>query len=180
MLDATAALTQEPKRALVAEPIPRADLAYCQGVYDLLLRADGPRTAQALATYGAGECALIVEDPLVLLAFRFSPCEPWNLARLRGPSRIRPDHLPPAQTEERALLAISLTDAHGTPIPPAPVRVLTLPLQFTRALHEATRHQLGMPADPRHEARARASLGRRCPTLSALVARAQARCGSLM
>lgn len=176
MTDLITATGRDARRVDVAEAALRAELAYCQGAYDLFLRADAPQLDGALATYGSLEFALVVEEPLLVLGFRFAATEPWGTAVLRCPGRLRPDCLPSDACDDRALLAITRVDGRGTPIPPAPARVVTLPLDFSRALNEATRSRLRVPADPRDEARTRASLGRRFPSTGALMSLAQARC----
>ncbi len=176
MNDLITATGRDVRRVPVAEAALRAELSYCQGAYDLFLDAEEPQLQHTIAHYGALEFALVVEEPLLLLGFRFGAAEPWSLAPLRCPSRLRPDYLPPDARDDRALLAITQTDGHGQPIPPAPVRVITLPLDFSRVLNEATRSRLRMSVDPRDEARTRANLGRRFPTAGSLIARAQARC----
>ena len=98
---------------------------------------------------GQAEFALIVEPPLIVLAYRFGQSIPWDDVpyswHLQPVSwRVVPsvDHSP----EARALLWISLVGAEDGIIHAQ--RGMTLSPSFTRSLHDAIRTQALMAFDP--------------------------------
>ncbi len=91
------------------------------------------------------ELALIVEDPLVVLAYRFGTDVPWESVPYAWPlatAAARNRVLPPARTgvDARALLWITLVDSDTGLI--AAQRGIVLEPGFTAALNESIRKQV--------------------------------------
>jgi hypothetical protein len=149
--------------------------SYRCGIYDLIVPVE-PRRSKTVLREEA-EFALIVEEPVVLLAYRFGGSGDWNSARFTWLDLPRPDQTPPLDSDDRALLAIRLIapDAEGDPDGEGPSRNLTLTLDFTRALNDAVRELARYGPDPRAETRALAALHRRYPTARDVLPRAVAR-----
>lgn len=98
---------------------------------------------------GPAEFALIVEPPVIVLAYRFGESSPWNDVPYSWhlqpePKRVIPHEIRSA--EERALIWISLVGAADGIIHAQ--RGMTLSPAFTRSLHEAIRAQTTVPFDP--------------------------------
>jgi hypothetical protein len=98
---------------------------------------------------GEAEFALIVQVPVIVLAYRFGSAIPWNDVSYTWhlqPERRRVipevDHSP----EQRALLWISLVGAGDGMV--YAQRGMTLSPNFTRSLHEAIRVQALRAFDP--------------------------------
>jgi hypothetical protein len=150
---------------------PESRLLYCNGAYDLVLRA-GRREAKA-ALEGEPEFALVVEEPLVLLGYRFGQGRPWALAPFAWQDRPRHEQTPPLDSDDRALLAVELCEP-GEDRPHA-ARNVTLSLEFSRALNDAVRERARQGTDPREADLALRSLRRRFREPQGLLARAVAR-----
>jgi hypothetical protein len=146
-----------------------ARFGYRCGTYDLVLPAD-PKLLRA-ASRGEAEFALFVEEPVVLLGFRFGESGAWSAARFCWQDRPRQDQTPPLDSNDRALVSIR-SDGSGDAWPS---RNLTLSLDFTRALNDCVRELARGLDDPRAEARALATLRRRYPNVKAMLPRALAR-----
>jgi hypothetical protein len=91
---------------------------------------------------GPTEFALIVEPPVIVLAYRFGESIPWNNVPYSW--HLQPEHrriIPPAHhsIDERALLWMTLVGAADGIIHAQ--RGVTLSPAFTRSLHEAIRAQ---------------------------------------
>ena len=146
-----------------------ATFGYRCGTYDLFLPID-PKTHRAVLREEA-EFALFVEEPVVLLGFRFGRVVDWSLARFAWDDRPRQDQTPPLDASDRALVSVRLIGTGDD----RPARNLTLSLDFTRALNDAVRELARELTDPRAEARALATLRRRHPDARAMLPRALAR-----
>jgi hypothetical protein len=99
---------------------------------------------------GAAEFALVVEHPLIVVAYRFGNSIKWNDVpycwHLQPPdSRQVPVIV--SQAEARALLWVTLVSTRDGII--RAQRGLTLSPQFTRAVNDAIRTQATMSFDPR-------------------------------
>ncbi len=96
------------------------------------------------------EFALVLERPLVVLAYRFGTSSAWETLPYAWPLATvtsRPRVVPPARIppETRALLWVSLVDADDGLI--RAQRGIALAPRFTQALNEAIRHQVRAPFD---------------------------------
>jgi len=154
-----------------------ARYSYRLGVHELTLIRRGivPDGVTAVAR-GEAEFALLVDDPLVWLCYRFGAEIPWGAALYEGGAVARGRHeLPPegGPAEGRALLHVRLvvTD-DGVP---CATRNVDLRLDFTRALHAAIREQARCPIDPHERKRALHHFHQRFPSVEAMVARARVR-----
>lgn len=148
-----------------------ARLFYCNGAYDLVLQAARGEAKAALE--GEPEFALVVEEPLVLLGYRFGPSRPWALAPFAWQDLPRREQTPPLDSDDRALLSVEVRESGDDR--PSAARNLTLSLDFSRALNDAVREQARLVPDPRDAARALTSLRRRFPKAQSLLVRAVAR-----
>ncbi len=149
-----------------------AFLSYGSGIYDLVIRASR-RQLKSLAQAEAEFALLLVEEPLVAIAFRFGDRSPWTLAPFDCPST--PDHdpsPPPESASDRALLSILLQQEDA---PPLAVRNCTLSLDFSRALNSAVRDRMRGSINPSDQARALRRLTQKFPNIDSLVARAVVR-----
>jgi hypothetical protein len=98
---------------------------------------------------GPAEFALIVEQPVVVLAYRFGDSIPWEDAPYSWHLQPEFRRVVPAAVvapEARALLWITLVGAEDGIIHAQ--RGMTLSPPFTRALHDAIRAQAMRPFDP--------------------------------
>jgi hypothetical protein len=98
---------------------------------------------------GPTEFALIVESPVIVLAYRFGPSNPWN--DISYCWHLQPEEwrvVPPVArpVEARALLWITLVGADDGVIHAQ--RGVTLSPSFTRILHTAIRNQAVRPFHP--------------------------------
>jgi len=144
---------------------------YRDGVYELNLLARAPSDDLIEAVrHGEAEFALVIEDPMALLCYRFGAEGPWSAVSVLG-HRSLPDG--PAPHESRALLSITLAEAASRNV--LAFRNVTLSLDFSRALRECIRDQGRLSFDPREQSRALNRLLRRCPNDRALVAFATVR-----
>jgi hypothetical protein len=141
---------------------------YRCGTYDLVLPVD-PKLHRAVLREEA-EFALFVEEPVILLGYRFGRAVDWSVARFAWDDRPRQDQTPPLDATDRALVSVRLIGPDDQP-----TRNLTLSLDFTRALNDAVRELARELTDPRAEARALATLRRRCADVRAMLPRALAR-----
>src|SRR5262245_20091707 len=118
--------------------------------------------------YGTAEFAVIVQPPVIVLAYRFGQSIPWSDVPFCW--HFQPAHwrvVPPreASPETRALLWITLVGAHDGIIHAQ--RGMTLDPEFTRTLHAAIRDQATTPFDPDQCAAAVDDLLVALPTTSA-------------
>lgn len=148
-----------------------ASFSYRQDAYDLVLNEGSSRIQPVLR--GEAEFALIVEGPLILIAYRFGHAGHWSIAPFTWLDLPRSEQIPPRMAEDRALLSISMKPSRGQDL--QPVRNLTLSLDFTRALNDAVRERAKFPANPIEESRALDALRCRFTTAQALLARALVR-----
>jgi hypothetical protein len=107
----------------------------------------GPDLEEAVRR-GPAEFALIVEPPLIVLAYRFGRVIPWSTApfswhMLPGDERVLPE---PTERPERSLLWISAVAAEDGII--RAQRGMTLSPEFTTALHQAIVSQAEEEFDP--------------------------------
>src|SRR5262249_22266470 len=158
-----------------SEPGPRATpgrpglcvearLSHGQGVFDLTLVASTVGDRLALAVL-RDECefALVVDEPLVVLCYRFGEAIPWSsvVVERAEPSPCERDPSTPVEPSDvRALLSVRLLDGDRNA---RATRNVTLSLGFSRALREAIRDQGRMGSDPRAFDQALDRLRRKCP-----------------
>ena len=127
-----------------------SEFAYSPGGLELtLFQSNIPRETVDAVRCGQVEIALIVELPLIVLAYRFGEALSWHDVpyswHMQPASwRVVPsvEHSPQA----RALLWITLVDAEDGVIQAQ--RGVTLSPSFTRSLRDAIRTQALMPFDP--------------------------------
>jgi hypothetical protein len=158
--------------------IERAVVRSCQDDYELLLcvRRPSPRQVEAVRR-GVAEVALVVEDPAILIVFRFGDAIPWTVACYerdagacdRGENRPHPS----ARPERRAHLDVSLIDAERDVV--AMTRSVVLWLDFTRRLDAAVFEQARISFDPSDWKRAKTRVDRRFPTPEILAAHSEIR-----
>ena len=113
---------------------------------------------------GPAEFALIVEAPVIVLAFRFGETGRWEEAPYCWHLQPEFRQIIPAAAEAaeaRALLWITLVGADDGLIHAQ--RGMTLSPPFTRALHDAIRRQAMSPFDPKHCTAAISRLFVDCP-----------------
>ncbi len=122
---------------------------------------------------GEAEFALIVEEPLILLAYRFGDAGSWSIAPFNWLDLPRNEQVPPRETQDRALLSVSMKRPRRSEL--EPIRNLTLSLDFTRALNDAVRERAKFPSNPFEESRALEALRRRYSSARGLLARALVR-----
>jgi len=153
-----------------------------RGGHELLriVRGIEEDVAEAVAR-DPGEMALLIDGPLVILCSKVGRALPWSGAsfhwhRIRRSERIMPTSA--EQTKAGSRLDLMLMEATGGRI--RAVRSLTLPLDFTRVLHEAILDQVRYTYDPGAERRAMETLLRRCPTPDSLVGYATIRATSVV
>lgn len=136
----------EPYRAGQAPPPEGSILTLDRLGYSLVIAQSNlsPSTIETIRQ-ASMELALIFEDPLVVLAYRFGPDAAWDSVPYAWPlatAASRNRVLPPARTQAdlRALLWITLVDADTGII--AAQRGIALEPGFTARLNEAIRHQV--------------------------------------
>jgi hypothetical protein len=148
---------------------------YRDGVFELSLLARAPEDRQIEAVrQGEAEFALVIEEPMALLCYRFGTAIPWSAVPVLDNKPIldvRPAGA--AHCESRALLSTTLVEAARLTVLAS--RNVTLSLDFSRVLNEWIRDQARLPFDPREQSRALNRLRRRCPNDRALVAFATVR-----
>lgn len=147
-----------------------ARFVYGNGAYELILKTSRGEARAALRA--EPEFALVIEEPLVLLGYRFGPGRPWALAPFAWQDLPRREQTPPLNSDDRALLAVEVREPGDDR--PCGARNLTLSLDFSRALNDAVREQARMAPDPRLASLALTSLRRRYPKAQDLLARAVA------
>lgn len=151
---------------------------YRCGVHELVLvhQRISRSTIRAVAEGGA-EFALVVDEPLVWLCYRFGEAIPWGAALFdHEPSRREADLPPPGGSplEQRGLLHVDLIDAADLSL--KATRNVTLWLDFTRSLNESIRDLSRYRFDPHERRRAMLRLHRQHSSVDAFVAKALARC----
>ncbi|HEX8198930.1 MAG TPA: hypothetical protein VF590_00480 [Isosphaeraceae bacterium] len=173
-----------PVRAESVQTDGRSKLAcesrylYAEGKHDLLLLVVGAGERQVAALgQGEAEFALVIHDPLILLGSRFGPALPWSIAPYCWHLVPRAARSLPAAVgaEDEARIQLDLQLAETEAAPPLATGCVTLPLGFTRALHEAIREQSRLPFDPAGCQRALADLRRRASAPESIIARAACR-----
>lgn len=137
-----------------------AEFAFGPGGHELTVfhPAIGPELVDSVRR-GAAEFALIVEQPVIVLAYRFGEAMAWDDAPYCWHLQPESRRVVPAAViapEARALLWITLVGAHDGLIHAQ--RGMTLSPSFTRALHDAIRTQATRPFDSSHCTRAISSL----------------------
>ncbi len=142
-----------------------------RGGHDLLRIVRGIKAPLAVeVANGPVELALVIDGPLVVLCSRVGTALPWMGASFHWHRVPRPERvLPPsgADTVAGSRLDLKLMEARGGRV--RAVRPLTLPVHFSRVLHEAILEQARFSYDPGAERRALETLHRRCPTPNSLV-----------
>jgi hypothetical protein len=156
-------MIQRTRRAVapiyrVGEPLVRqrrnwpagAEFAFGPGGHELTLfrRGIGPELIDDLCR-GPAEFALIVEQPIIVLAYRFGDAIAWEDAPYSWHLQPEFRRVVPAAVvapEARALIWITLVGADDGIIHAQ--RGMTLSPPFTRALHEAIRTQAMKPFNP--------------------------------
>jgi hypothetical protein len=145
--------------------------AYIDGDHELTIRMS--RVNDSVAEeflQGEAEFGLVVEEPAVVLCYRFGKALGWGSV-VCDPEARRPTLDGP---QARALLHAALIDDASGKV--RAERNWTLSLDLTRRLDESLTEAARVSFDPTARSRALASLHRRCPTPAALAARALARC----
>lgn len=166
-------------RRITAHPRWSAEgyFTYCRGVHELRL-PEAPRSI-GRSWHVAAEFALIEDDPLLLIAYRFGDSSPWFAADYRCASdQFRVGELPPlgGLFEARALVSVMLP---GPDLGWMTLGNFTMSLDFTRALNAAIRERASRRFDPSEQARALQAFSARYPSVPGLVARAGVKtCGS--
>jgi hypothetical protein len=128
-----------------------AQFTHSRGGHELtLFRAEINLTVVDDVSRGAAEFALVVEHPLIVLAYRFGDSIKWNDVPYcwhlqPADSRQVPALVSQAQT--RALIWVTLVSTQDGII--RAQRGLTLSPQFTRAVNDAIRTQAKTSFDPR-------------------------------
>lgn len=150
--------------------------SYRGGAHELLMWLADPleREVRDIAR-GDCELALFVEQPLLILLYRFGKTLPWSDAPFAFhlvPQAERSLPEPTGVAEPHALLQVTLVDA-VTGIVRA-LRMIALLPAFTTALHLAIRDQAAAPWDPAAYDRALAALFGRASS-AALAARSRTR-----
>jgi hypothetical protein len=127
-----------------------AQFTYSPGGHILtLVHSDIDEEMVSEVRQGQAEFALLVELPVIVLAYRFGQSIPWRDAPYSWhlqPAGCRPVPLVDRSPEARALLWITLVGAADGIIHAQ--RGMTLSPSFTRVLHEAIRAQALMAFDP--------------------------------
>jgi hypothetical protein len=144
---------------------------YDRGGHELLRIARGIDAGMAVAVASEPvEIALLIEGTLVVVCSKVGHALPWAGAsyhwhRVRNSDRV----LPPSavDTVVGSRVDLILLEAVGGRV--RAVRSLTLPVEFTRVLHEAILDQSRYTYDPGEERRAMETLLRRCPTPDSLI-----------
>jgi hypothetical protein len=116
------------------------------------------------------EIALLIDGPLVVVCSKIGGALPWAGAsyhwqRVRNSDRIMPATADATVVGSR--LDLLLLEAMGGRV--RAIRPLTLPVEFTRVLHEAILDQARYTYNPGEERRAMETLLRRCPSPDSLV-----------
>jgi hypothetical protein len=138
-----------------------------RGGHDLILFARGiwPEFEADVAR-GEAEFALVVDDPLILLGYRFGKDAPWSFAApfnwhlLPAAERVVPADVElSAESRSRlwSTLWVTLVDADTGLV--RAQRAVALRPEFTRALHQALRDQADRPFSGAEGDRALARLG---------------------
>jgi hypothetical protein len=150
---------------------------YSQGGLELtLFQSSVQENAVYDVRQGEVELALIVEVPLLVIAYRFGQSILWNDAPYSWhlqPMSWRVIPTPKSSPEARALLWITLVGADDGLI--YAQRGVTLSPCFTRALHEAVRAQALMAFDPDECTSAITKIFLNYPSTTERLALAQAR-----
>lgn len=144
---------------------------YDRGGHELIRVVRVVKAAVAAAVVGDPvELALVIDGPLVIVCSKVGEALPWAGAsfhwhRVRRSERI----LPPsgADTSTGSRIDLKLMMARGGRV--RATRPLTIPVDFSRVLHEAILEQARFTYDPGEERRSLESLLRRCPTPGSLV-----------
>jgi hypothetical protein len=126
-----------------------AEFAFSPGGHELTVfsPAIGPELIDDVRR-GPAEFALIVQNPVIVLAYRFGESIPWEDVPYCWHLQPEFRRVVPAAVvapEARALLWITLVGADDGIIHAQ--RGMTLSPPFTRALHDAIRHQAMSPFD---------------------------------
>jgi hypothetical protein len=122
------------------------------------------------------DLALIISEPLIVMCSKAGDALPWAGASFHWHRVRRSDRILPIPGQDGGIdsrIDLILLDGQGGRVRAA--RSLTLPADFTWMLHEAILEQSRYTYDPGEERRAMASLLRRCPSPSSLVAYASAK-----
>jgi len=176
---ATAQRPSAPARPRPAVATPGWNVAgrctYRNGVHELHLN-EAPPGGSLAALNRTAEFALIDEDDLLLICYRFGESAPWSVADYRWSDGRGIDlgEIPPigGLAERRGLLSVTLPEAKsgGT------IRFnFTLSLDFTRALNAAIRDRAGRPFHLAEQAHTIHAMAARWPSLQALATRAGVR-----
>lgn len=164
-------------RTATASGRSHATFAMRMGVFELVLASNDSDVAWVEAIVrGEAEFALIEEDAILLLCYRFGEALPWSVAPYRSSRDSEQNSYSTATSElveSRALLAVVLRDAQTGR--ETTIRNLTLSLDFTRAIRAAVREQGCASADPRAWQRAVERLARSYPNITSMVARCEVR-----
>lgn len=126
--------------------------------------------------FGEAEFALVVESPVLVLAFRFGQSCSWSDAPFcfhMQPTQGRVIPPPELSEQTRALLWVTLVGARDGLIHAQ--RGMTLAPEFTRALHQAIREQAAKPFSPDACLTAMCNLFLDHPDVSARLTQARAR-----
>jgi len=171
-------IIQEGRNTPGPGPIERAILRCWQDEYELLISLRRPSEQQLDAVlHGVAEFALAVEDPAILMAFRFGDAIPWSVATYeRGEPTSHRMGYPvdrSSRPERRAHLDVLLIDTESGQ--PRASRSVVLWLDFSRRLDDAVCDQSRSRFDPSEWRRARSRLERRFPTAEILAAQSQVR-----
>jgi hypothetical protein len=155
-----------------ARQLTLSRVALVDGVYELAVPV-AHLTASRVREFWESEAefALALEDPLIVLCYRFGKVVPWSAALLEVPADHRLEPPTAGASEARALLCATLLDDTGEEAPKVS-RNITLALGLTRVLDEAVRERARVSFDPHEHKRALTSLGRRYPTAKTLLPRA--------
>jgi hypothetical protein len=144
---------------------------YDQRGHELLRIVRGVEADMVAAVTGEPvEIALLIEGPLVVVSSRVGQTLPWAGAsyhwhRVWNSERVMPPRA--VDTVAGSRLDLILLEAMGGRV--RAVRSLTLPVEFTRVLHEAILDQARYTYNPVEERRAMESLLSRCPTADSVV-----------
>lgn len=175
-------LDQRPRiRDHAAEPGRVAATYFRSGQsdYELHLSIANPDSPRIEAVgRGEAEFALVIEEPEVLILFRFGDAIPWSVAyhdRHGGPDDRGHHHAPETVSppERPAHLDVFLADAGSQEV--RATRSVVLWLDFTHGLDAAIREQARSAFDPSERRRAMSRLARRFPGLEMLAMHAKVR-----
>lgn len=161
------------KPSRVPGAIETARVRACPPDYELLIYVHRPASRQVEAVLrGQPEFALIVEEPAILIPFRFGDAFPWTVACYDRPGSPR-DRGAASPSEARAHLDVLLIDAEQEAV--RATRAIPLWLDFSLQLEAAIREQAHFGHDPAEWRRAVSRITRRFPTPETLVAHSLAR-----